>query len=356
MRDVNFGWLIRYLHSNTASAFFFLVYLHIGRGLYYGSYRAPRTLVWTIGTVIFILMMAIEKWPNWLVVSLVNNNISSKKHISCYASESKALPFNKSRTRAIRRVGPHNIDVLSIIICGIFKPTSATYLNMHSKNYSTLKSEPVKRLKSFERKRITLPNNLQEILIGLLLGDVCAQKRSSKGNTNLHFEQGLVHKDYLFHLFLLFESFSGSPPKISERKADKRTGKVYTRVRFATLCLPCFNELYESFYPKGYKIVPNNIEELLTPLGLAYWISDDGTFCKKHKYIRIATNSYTLQEVDLLLGVLRRKFNLTCYLIEDRSGYVITIAAKSVISLRPTLEPLMPAMLLHKLGIQSLKK
>jgi len=58
MRDVNNGWLIRYLHSNTASAFFFIVYLHIGRGMYYGSYRAPRTLVWTIGTVIFILMMA----------------------------------------------------------------------------------------------------------------------------------------------------------------------------------------------------------------------------------------------------------------------------------------------------------
>nr|QQY98353.1 cytochrome b [Blumeria graminis f. sp. tritici] len=57
MRDVNNGWLIRYIHSNTASAFFFLVYLHIGRGLYYGSYRAPRTLVWTIGTVIFILMI-----------------------------------------------------------------------------------------------------------------------------------------------------------------------------------------------------------------------------------------------------------------------------------------------------------
>ena len=57
MRDVNNGWLVRYLHSNTASAFFFLVYLHIGRGIYYGSYRAPRTLVWALGTVIFILMI-----------------------------------------------------------------------------------------------------------------------------------------------------------------------------------------------------------------------------------------------------------------------------------------------------------
>lgn len=59
MRDVNNGWLIRYLHSNTASAFFFLVYLHIGRGLYYASYRAPRTLAWVLGTIILILMMGI---------------------------------------------------------------------------------------------------------------------------------------------------------------------------------------------------------------------------------------------------------------------------------------------------------
>jgi ubiquinol-cytochrome c reductase cytochrome b subunit len=58
MRDVNNGWLVRYLHSNTASAFFFLVYLHIGRGLYYGSYGSPRTLTWTIGTIIFVTMMA----------------------------------------------------------------------------------------------------------------------------------------------------------------------------------------------------------------------------------------------------------------------------------------------------------
>jgi ubiquinol-cytochrome c reductase cytochrome b subunit len=58
MRDVNNGWLIRYLHSNTASAFFFLVYLHIGRGMYYGSYQSPRTLTWAIGTIILVAMIA----------------------------------------------------------------------------------------------------------------------------------------------------------------------------------------------------------------------------------------------------------------------------------------------------------
>lgn len=81
MRDVNNGWLIRYLHANAASAFFFLVYLHIGRGLYYGSYKAPRTLVWTIGTVIFILMMATaflgyQHSPKWFISNKKNNSAS----------------------------------------------------------------------------------------------------------------------------------------------------------------------------------------------------------------------------------------------------------------------------------------
>ncbi|WP_420433766.1 cytochrome b [Hyphobacterium sp.] len=58
MRDVNYGWLIRYLHSNGASMFFLAVYIHMFRGLYYGSYKAPREMLWIIGVVIYILMMA----------------------------------------------------------------------------------------------------------------------------------------------------------------------------------------------------------------------------------------------------------------------------------------------------------
>lgn len=58
MRDVNFGWLLRYMHSNGASMFFIVVYLHIFRGMYYGSYKAPRELLWWLGLVIYLLMMA----------------------------------------------------------------------------------------------------------------------------------------------------------------------------------------------------------------------------------------------------------------------------------------------------------
>ena len=85
MRDVNNGWLLRYLHSNTASAFFFIVYLHIGRGIYYGSYKAPRTLVWVIGTIIFILMMATAflgyvHSPKWFKLSLIANLFLNEIH------------------------------------------------------------------------------------------------------------------------------------------------------------------------------------------------------------------------------------------------------------------------------------
>jgi ubiquinol-cytochrome c reductase cytochrome b subunit len=58
MRDVNYGWLLRYGHANGASMFFLAVYIHIFRGLYYGSYKAPREVLWILGVVIYLLMMA----------------------------------------------------------------------------------------------------------------------------------------------------------------------------------------------------------------------------------------------------------------------------------------------------------
>ncbi len=58
MRDVNYGWLLRYLHANGGAMFFLVVYIHIFRGLYYGSYKAPREVLWWMGVIILLLMMA----------------------------------------------------------------------------------------------------------------------------------------------------------------------------------------------------------------------------------------------------------------------------------------------------------
>jgi quinol-cytochrome oxidoreductase complex cytochrome b subunit len=58
MRDVNYGWLIRYIHANGASMFFLAVYIHMFRGIYYGSYKAPREIIWILGVLIYLLMTA----------------------------------------------------------------------------------------------------------------------------------------------------------------------------------------------------------------------------------------------------------------------------------------------------------
>lgn len=58
MRDVSYGWLLRYMHANGASMFFIAVYIHMFRGLYYGSYKAPREVLWILGCIIYLLMMA----------------------------------------------------------------------------------------------------------------------------------------------------------------------------------------------------------------------------------------------------------------------------------------------------------
>jgi ubiquinol-cytochrome c reductase cytochrome b subunit len=58
MRDVNWGWLLRYMHANGGSMFFLAAYIHIARGMYYGSYKSPREILWVLGVLIFVVMMA----------------------------------------------------------------------------------------------------------------------------------------------------------------------------------------------------------------------------------------------------------------------------------------------------------
>ena len=57
MRDVNYGWMIRYFHANGAAFFFIFIYIHMAKGLYYGSYKAPRVMLWSIGVIIFLLLI-----------------------------------------------------------------------------------------------------------------------------------------------------------------------------------------------------------------------------------------------------------------------------------------------------------
>jgi hypothetical protein len=219
------------------------------------------------------------------------------------------------------------------------------------KSADLIDGKPSRRLTKAEREKFTLTAELREITVGLMLGDLYTRKRSSTGNVSLEFEQSTIHKDYLEHLYKLFESYCLTGPKVSNLLPDKRTGKIYSRVRFKTYSLPCFNELHDLFYPLGKKIVPLNIGELLTALALAYLICDDGSWNKTYRRVVLCTNSFTLEEVELLIEALNKNFNLRCYKCRQGTGYIIIIPSYSIPRLQSLLAPHMPTMMRHKIGL-----
>lgn len=202
-----------------------------------------------------------------------------------------------------------------------------------------------------QRLQFVIPENLKSILIGLLLGDLFIEKQERRANVRLRFEQSTVHEDYLFHLYDLFQSFCTQAPKMYTRLPDKRTGNIYSRILFYTYSLPCFNELHELFYQGKKKVVPSNIGDLLTPLSLAYFICDDGCFCKTNRVIYISTNSFSLEEVNRLIDVLKTKYNLECSINKQGLAFRIRISSKSIPVLQSLLKDIMPPMMLHKIGL-----
>jgi hypothetical protein len=127
---------------------------------------------------------------------------------------------------------------------------------------------------------------------------------------------------------------------------------VYETIKFTTYSLPCIREFCEPFYsPTGIKIIPNNIGELLTPLGLCYLICDDGSFCNKSRRVTLATNCFTLREVQLLVRALEDNFNLVCSIHKHGDGKVVRILSKSLPVLPELLKDRMPSMMLYKIGL-----
>jgi hypothetical protein len=208
-----------------------------------------------------------------------------------------------------------------------------------------------KYLTQAERSQFVLSPRLKEIMTGLLLGDLCIRRPKTAVNVISQFCQGIIHQDYLLHLYDLFEIYCNTGPKTTNRSPDIRTGKTYNTIGFQTLALPCFKELYDLFYSTGKKIVPLNIAVLLTAVSLAYWLCDDGSFNKRHGCIILNTQGFTRAEVELLTKTLNNKWDLECTINKNLNGFVIRIPAKSLPTLQALLKDIMPSMMLHKIGL-----
>ena len=129
MRDVNNGWAVRYTHANVASFFFIFVYAHIARGLYYGSYKSPRVLLWAIGVIILIVMMATaflgyEHSPKWfninisfaiilIIVYITVQNRKNKVLIYPVGNNMKNTKYNKFNNKSVNYLNKKRYSTIS---------------------------------------------------------------------------------------------------------------------------------------------------------------------------------------------------------------------------------------------------
>ena len=169
------------------------------------------------------------------------------------------------------------------VVCGNFKKLKNTrhYSNSNSNPNSNsneskpnLKTYPSNRKRTNSDNTLELNDYLREALIGFTLGVLSLEKATNNSNIRLRFDQGIIHSDSLYFLYDLFKVYTLSYPKSTNRKPDKRTGKTYNSLIFKTIMLPCFNYLWELFYLDRKKIVLSNIKDLLTEVGLAFWMVD----------------------------------------------------------------------------------
>lgn len=185
----------------------------------------------------------------------------------------------------------------------------------------------------------------QNILIGIILGDGHLEKQKGSKNYRLKIHQNDKHKDYVFHLYDIFQDFTKTPPR---SKVVSAFNKTYESWYFNTTVHPDFMDYGINFYNDGKKVLPNPalLASWLSPIGLAYWYMDDGSLkSKESKGVLLNTQNFSLTEVELLCNILEEKLQLSNWPRKQKEGYQIYISGHSYERLKDLISPyLLPSM------------
>jgi ubiquinol-cytochrome c reductase cytochrome b subunit len=233
--------------------------------------------------------------PTWFDYSLELLNIEST--VNLYTSP---LAFISPKYRSDKRIGPHDYNILCV-------------------------------------------------LKGSLLGDAYAERHGN--GTRVCFQQEHMNSHYLLWFHQYLSNLGYCKDTIPELRSRLGTGgKLRYVSRFKTFTFTSLNFLHEEFYKEGVKIVPHDIGNYLSPLALAVWISDDGG--KLSSGLKISTNNFTHEEVQLLCKVLREKYNLNASV--QKTGaigqYQIYISKSSMVDLANIVKPHLHKSMYYKLN------
>lgn len=198
------------------------------------------------------------------------------------------------------------------------------------------------------KTRLVLTEIQKDILVGTLLGDASMQAMKLNQLSNVKFEQKFAQKDYVDHLYEHFSDWVGTPPQIRSIKGGG--AKDRQSVWFRTYRHPAFT-LYKSLFyrvdsqGKQYKVVPDNILDLLTPRALAYWFMDDGSTKRLQAYDNkissfvFNTQGFSEDQQLLLLNALLTRYKFDATLFKDRHYRLVAIRSKSKDALIEKIQP-----------------
>ena len=191
----------------------------------------------------------------------------------------------------------------------------------------------------------------KNLLIGTLLGDGNLQTSSDGKTWRYRAIHKAIHEPYIRHKYDVLQTFCNLEPKL-ENLVDSRTEKIYSRFFFQTRTSDEFRYYGNLFYQKDEKgsfkkVVPLNIESLLTPEALAYWYMDDGAlkWRGKSNAVRLCTDSFSTPEITLLKKTLEKKFSLKVSIQRKDNIQRLCILEESYFKLRDLVLPyLLPSM------------
>nr|YP_010846140.1 LAGLIDADG homing endonuclease [Cyathus stercoreus]WEV87327.1 LAGLIDADG homing endonuclease [Cyathus stercoreus] len=218
-----------------------------------------------------------------------------------------------------------------------------------------MKKKLVRFYRTSSKSKLELLPELEENLIGLMLGDLHAERIKPTSNTRLQFKQSIKNEAYILHLYSIFKDYCNSEPKITtsiEKRINKK--EINTSIKFWTASLPCFNKFRELFYNDlGIKYIPNNLEDLITSRSLAYWVMDDGYNSRVSNGFYFCTESFTLEDNYKLKNILKSKFNLDCGIHKHSNGYRLYVISNSKDRLYELVKPHLISHFYYKFNKQS---
>lgn len=198
------------------------------------------------------------------------------------------------------------------------------------------------------KQNLVLTKKQFSLIIGSMLGDGTMRVGQGAVNANFKVEHGLEQKDLVFWKYKILEPWVFTPPKLSYRYHEN--GDKYLKSWwFRTVRHPILTRIHRSFYKNGIKIVPNDLIDYLDELAIACWVMDDG--CYRKSNIDISTYSFTLIEIEKLLGIFRDKFTIDGNYYRDRNkGYRIYFNVNETEELIEIIEPFVIGSMRYKIG------